>query len=354
MQHMEKLTAHDCISLKEKCAQLMMSGDHLTVLSHVNKILEVTPEDAEVLFNKGWCLFQLRRNKESIIWFDKVLKLGLVENSEIIWVTKGCKLQALGKYKKALKCFDEVIRINPHNNWAYNVKADILSSLDRHEEALFVSTKAQQINPGDAQAIHSKANKLFKVGRYEEAIEKYDITIKMIPNFVDAYVNKAVALIHIKKYKQAIKYCNMALKIESKNMYAYSNKADALIKLGMYKKAIMCCNMAIKINPTNPLILNYKATAYAHLGMYKRAVLYYNKLLKMHDKSNKIVSADMKVTILAQKADVFDSLNKSDKYNACVHEMLNMRSNNTLTPNTRNMLDTMHSVLSIDPRNYKN
>jgi tetratricopeptide (TPR) repeat protein len=62
------------------------------------------------------------------------------------WVNKGTSLFSLGKYKEAITCYDEAIRLDPKNSIAWSNKGDSLKKLGRYEEAEQCFAKAKELS----------------------------------------------------------------------------------------------------------------------------------------------------------------------------------------------------------------
>ena len=67
-------------------------------------------------------------------------------------LTLGNDLIYLEKYEKAIKCYDEIIKINPNCSEAYYNKGIALYNLNRKDEVLKCYDKIIEINPNYSDA----------------------------------------------------------------------------------------------------------------------------------------------------------------------------------------------------------
>jgi tetratricopeptide (TPR) repeat protein len=99
--------------------------------------------------------------------------------------------------------FEQAIRLDPNNAYAYNNKSAALNELKRYEEALAACEQAIRLDPNYVYAYNNKGIALNGIKRYEEALAAYDQAIRLDPNFAIAYSGKGYALEHLGRKKDA-------------------------------------------------------------------------------------------------------------------------------------------------------
>lgn len=85
------------------------------------------------------------------------------------WYDDGLSLLNSGFFDSAIKCFDEVLEVEPTHAAAWALKATALTGLEQYQEAAALFDRAIEIDPLNAQAWKGKALCLTKLGREEEA-----------------------------------------------------------------------------------------------------------------------------------------------------------------------------------------
>lgn len=78
------------------------------------------------------------------------------------------------RYEESLAVYEQILKMNPHDAYAYSGKGAVLSDLNRFDEALAAYEKAIQLRPDNADAYIGKADVLRRLGRLEEAEKAYE------------------------------------------------------------------------------------------------------------------------------------------------------------------------------------
>lgn len=87
----------------------LINGNYTEAIKYFNKILEIKPDNIDVLMYKGGALFATRNYQEAIKCFDVVIYTR--SDNSIAWFSKGETLERLKNYKEAEKCFRKVMEI---------------------------------------------------------------------------------------------------------------------------------------------------------------------------------------------------------------------------------------------------
>src|ERR687887_2107823 len=86
------------------------------------------------------------------------------------WVKSGEDMANANKLDEALTCFENALKINPQNDFAWGDKGLILSKQEKTEEALASFSNAISINPNNATTWHNKGLTLIQAKRLKESI----------------------------------------------------------------------------------------------------------------------------------------------------------------------------------------
>ncbi|MDD4653592.1 MAG: tetratricopeptide repeat protein, partial [Methanothrix sp.] len=108
------------------------------------------------------------------------------------WLNKGNALSMQNKYNEAIKCYDEVIKLDPMNAVALNNKVNALNALGRTAEANATISKAKNLSETTEKLVR-KGNEFYDQGKYDKAIKAYDEAIKLDSDFEVAWQNKGNA-----------------------------------------------------------------------------------------------------------------------------------------------------------------
>jgi tetratricopeptide (TPR) repeat protein len=97
----------------------------------------------EDLFSEGNSLYRQGKYDEAIKTYDEVIRLD--PNLEEAWNNKGVALDDQGKYDEAIKAYDEAIRLDPNLEEAWNNKGNALEVVGKTTEANAAFVKAKEL-----------------------------------------------------------------------------------------------------------------------------------------------------------------------------------------------------------------
>lgn len=110
-----------------------------------DEYLNSYPKEIFVLKNKAYCLRQLKKQKECLKIYDKILKIDKYNESALYW--KGVALMMLKRFDEALNIFNKFLKINSTCDKAFFNKGSVLYCLGKKDKALLCVKEALRINP---------------------------------------------------------------------------------------------------------------------------------------------------------------------------------------------------------------
>jgi len=170
-------------------------------LAAFSNAVDLSPENVEAWFEKGFVHTKLSQPAEAIASFDRVIAREPLDAEA--WQKKGEALFALGDARAALSCFDRILcdifpkeseiilkseaandrqhekvikTEKPEEKLCIAVlrcKADALSTTDRHHEAALLFERLACRNPRDAELSFRRAEELEKAGMPADALAVY-------------------------------------------------------------------------------------------------------------------------------------------------------------------------------------
>ena len=118
-------------------------------------------------------------------------------------------------YEESIEAFNEVLKLNPKNEFALTIKGSALYLLERYEEAIEVLNKALEPYPENKFALLNKAYTLVSLERYEESIVAFNKILEINPEDGSALVGKGSSLVSLENYEEAIEVFNKARNLTS-------------------------------------------------------------------------------------------------------------------------------------------
>lgn len=252
---------------------------------------------------------ELRYNKKITTQFKKIIvSLGKIFIKEDYFYKKGGYLFDLGRFKKALTCYNKVLEINPQNKGVlrdkktslYNI-AGLLASSEKYNEAIAYYDKALEIT------IDADLNKdiFFKKGacfiflkKYKDALSHYNKALASRYGDRGMYYNKEKYHLFCKGiekargglYEKALTYFDDASGLELDQLYPaflehveiLYNKGFCLVSSGKYKKAESCFKKGISIIKRKELEFIENGLDYINYDDRLTAKNYFNIVLEIN------------------------------------------------------------------------
>jgi tetratricopeptide (TPR) repeat protein len=221
--------------------------NHQSAIDHLDRALRIKPDQAEVHFNRGVALGELKRFDEALASYDQALRIkpgyaGAYHN-------RGIALQALGRFDEALADCDQALRIKPDYAEAYNNRGNALHALRRFDEALVSYDQALRIKPDYAEAYGNRGSALQELKRLPEGLASYEQALRIKPDYAQAYSNRGFALQVLNRFDEALASCDQALRIQPDYAEAHFNRGVALHKLKRLPEALASYDQALRIEP---------------------------------------------------------------------------------------------------------
>ena len=187
--------------------------------------------------------------KELLMTSEKLVSLEQLEKySRIRAYSLEAEAGVLAEFyddRKALRCFNAALKLNPDLVEIYAKRGVTKARLDNFEGAFKDFDKMIQINPKHIFAYNNRATSRIHLGDEEGALKDLNTAIELDPNYVMAHINLGGMYLYRIDTKmdegdiaEALRYCyaaidayNKALALDPKNRMARSNLKDAKRKL---------------------------------------------------------------------------------------------------------------------------
>lgn len=141
-----------CRALDAYNASLYTSA--LNRLEQLEKLAHSSDDRFAVAVFTALCYDDMKQPKQAIAYYQKAL---LQRENSTVYSNMGMSHRALGDLNRALEAYDDAIRLDPSNAYAYNNAANVLIDLDDYETALHYAKKATEFNQRLRQAHTAQA-----------------------------------------------------------------------------------------------------------------------------------------------------------------------------------------------------
>lgn len=187
------------------------------------------------------------------------------------WNGKGTTLYNQGNYKKAMEAYQRATEIEPENPVVWVSAGLVLNRLQRFQQALVHFERALEIDPQYVAAWNGKADAQLDMNMLEEALTSYEQALIYDSRSFQAWNGLGNARTTLRDYSGAVEAYTRALLINPHSAVAWCNKAEALIRLGHNRAALDALNEATETDRTYARAWTLKADVYEALGNTQEA-----------------------------------------------------------------------------------
>ena len=212
-------------SVYKKIIKSLDEKKYGNALEQVDSVIKSGKKDLDLIIYKAMILANLNRNKESIKFLNKHIKISQVDKENPLYAlyffVLGFSSMTLGEYEKAFDMVDKVQKNYPEHALSHALKAlingynQIYAFDQERKDDLSEIEKAIAIDPYEsnkARYYQLKSQLLLELKNYEEALESIDSAIALSPKTLDFYNSKNRILIYFDKFDEILDILDYLLK----------------------------------------------------------------------------------------------------------------------------------------------
>ncbi|MDB2529826.1 tetratricopeptide repeat protein [Paracoccaceae bacterium] len=258
---------------------LRASGSFDESLKFLNKAIEINPNYAEAIINRG--LIYLNKKDHANALTDLEKAHNLKPHIKQIWpLVLNLKIEAKD-FENTISLAEEMIKLNPVDEKTFAIIASCYQHLDNCDQAVVFYKKAIALKADYLAAWTNLASAFKKQGKIEEAIEAYSKVLSIKPDYAEAYNNMGVTLQEQGRPEEAIEAYTEALSIKPRYAEALYGMGVTLQEQGKMEDAIEAYTKALSIKPDYAEAYNNMGSALADEGKMEGAIEAYNKALSI-------------------------------------------------------------------------
>ena len=312
----------------DKGIMLSISKRYNEAIEEFNKALDVGNKEVygRIHYYKGITLSDMNKLNEAIGEYRTAIETAIEHETENpdYHIKMGIALHKLGEFykrrkkesekatdalDKAIKAFDDAIKLDPINPQAHYNKGLVLLEKEEYEKATDEFNMAIKLKPHDPRYHYEKAVALRQLARYDEALKELDEAIKLDPNNPKYHFEKSIVLNQKayfiisntaktmkgkeldrsvlkeveKYYEKSLQEIDKVLKDDPINDRYLFTKGIALKGLGRFEEAIKFVEEALNKVPRNPYYLIVYATLKADLNSPEEGINKVREAVKAGD-----------------------------------------------------------------------
>jgi Flp pilus assembly protein TadD len=273
------------------------------------------------------------------------------------YTRQGVNLAHQGRLADAVLCFQEVVRLDPHNGHAYNNLANVFLFQGRYDEAVAnyrhaltllpneaginnhlsyahskrgngaeaetYARRALTLKPDFAEAYNHLGIALGLQEKYDDAEACYFQALRLDPNLAKAHSNLAQLHLLQRRFDDAFNQAELALRLDPSLAESHASLAAVYLHHDMLEEAFECCRRALQLNPQLPEAHFHQATAYLKQGRLADAAALCRAVLSVQpghsDMEYVLGMVALKENRLADALAAFDKLAQKKPNDAQVH-----------------------------------
>jgi len=216
-----------------------------TLYQHV---LQLQPQNSEVLHGLGVLAIQAQNYPEAIHWLQQAIALN--DTIASFHINLGNGFYYLAQYQQAIHCFQRALTLEPDNAQTYNNLGNVYWALDEFEQAQQCYQQALALAPDYVEAHYNLGVALTYQRQFAEAVPYYQKALALDPQHVDAYINLGHALQFQDKVSEAIQYFKHALTLKPDVAEVYGRLGHAFVRKGLIDEAIEHYRQAVILKPS--------------------------------------------------------------------------------------------------------
>ena len=248
------------------------------------KAFEVDPGYALAYAGLGEAYWKMFENDMDPHWVDSAIaycaKAAQLNDRLVpVRITLGIIYAGTGQNEKAVSQFEDAIRLDPVNGYAYSELGKAYSHLGDTVRAEAAFRKAVSISP-TYWGFHSELGRYYiTIGRMHDAVREYRKVVELTPDNHLGYNNLGALYFYLNQWDSALAVFEKSIALQP-NYHGYSNLGTLLYYKGDLAGAAQAYEKALKLDDKNCTVWANLAAAYLEMGQRDNSANAYRMAVK--------------------------------------------------------------------------
>ena len=229
--------------------------------------------DTESKLQEGIELHRNGQLQQAELIYQQILQVN-PENAEVLHLL-GTIAHQIEKYDLSINLINQAIEIDPNQSSFFNNLGLTLQKRGRFEEAVQAYKQAIDLNSDSSESYYNLGITLNDQGKLEEAIQAYKNVLKINPNYLEACNSLGIAFKDLGRLEESVQAYQDAIRINSNHGPTHNNLGNVLRDQGKLEEAIQSYQQAIEINPKFPEAHHNLGTSLFLAGDFKNCWKHY-------------------------------------------------------------------------------
>lgn len=182
---------------------------------------------------------------------------------------------SLGEIDAAIAAYNRVLELAPEDTMTYNNLGNVHEGLKLYKEAENYYLKSLDIDAEFAPALNNLGTLYMEQNRLDEAYDIFQRVVKVEPNKIYGWNNLGNLSYKKEEYDEAVKFYAYALQLDPNRPFLWLNKANAYIKKNKLDFAMQSLEKAYALDRKSPMITETMADVCFMQQDFKQAVRFY-------------------------------------------------------------------------------
>ncbi len=270
--------------LLKKAQQLQRQGDLTEALALYLKLLEDSPNNADLLHQIAIIYAQQEDYSHAWEYLEQAEKK--VPHSAALHNSKGNVLLRQGQSDAALAEYQKAVNIDRHYAIAYNNIGRCFYLQEKFIAAEKAYSKALELNPQFGDAYYNSGVLWLKLGDLDKSQTCLKKALELNPRNPAIYGQLAQIELQKGEYAQAIDWLRKRLTLTPFHVDSWHYLGLAHFALDQFEDAIHCFEKILQITHQHPECYEHLAIAYLKLGDKEKALTYFFRQLEIQATAN--------------------------------------------------------------------
>jgi tetratricopeptide (TPR) repeat protein len=165
-------------------------------------------------------------------------------------LSRGDANRSQGNWNQAIEDYNEVIRVEPNYELAYNNRGLANYNKGAYDQAIADFNEAIRLNPNYADAYRNRGRAYYAKGGYDQALADYNQALSLNSNDAPAYNGRAYVYLAKKDIDRAVADVNQAIRLWPREATWYATRGEIFLNIGEYKRAAAEFELALRMTPS--------------------------------------------------------------------------------------------------------
>jgi len=230
---------------------------------------------ADVDFQQALHAHQEGRFDEAVRGYERVLKV-TPGDADALYLLGTAHSQA-ERYERALPLLEKALKRRPGHPETLNNIGLTLKGMRREQEALAYYERALALQPDYADAHNNMGNVLELLGRLDEAEPHLRRALELQPDHADAHCNLGLVLMRKDRFSEAAASLQRGLALRPNHAVSYDFLGSIYKIWGRFDEALANLDRAVSLNPDAYSSHNNRGAVLEELGRYEEALRDYQR-----------------------------------------------------------------------------